>query len=74
MELRKRQTLTYVSCCQGCRLSEVQLRLCKSIFVSFLPGDAMQAQPSRHAVSVCLSLRLSVCPSICHVRELCQNE
>jgi len=37
------------------------------ILQPFLPRDATQARPiCRHAVSVCLS--------VCHVRELCQNE
>ena len=36
------------------------------ILQPFLPRDATQARPiCRHAVSVCLS--------VCHVRELCQN-
>jgi len=36
----------------------------------FLPRDAMhKCDLCRHAVSVCLS----VCPSVCHVRGFCQN-
>jgi len=38
---------------------------------SFLPRDAIiKRSLCRHAVSVCLS----VCPCVCHVRAFCQNE
>ena len=40
---------------------------------AFLPRDAMQAR-SMLSCGVCLFFRLSVCPSVCHVRGSCQNE
>ena len=40
--------------------------------LGFYPRDAMLAQII--AIATCLSVRLSVCPSVRHAPVLCQNE
>ena len=53
------------------RIADAIANVSRAIFRRFLPRDAMHKRGlCRHAVSVCLSAR----PSVCHVRQLRQNE